>query len=77
VIKRTLQLGTITGLVIGGTMAVGATALPSVFSSDAQVIAMARRKHLAMRSVLDAALPTSPPCCSRVQLFVAVCKDAW
>lgn len=43
VIKRTLQLGSITGLVIGTAMVIGAAALPSVFTSDPQVIAMAQR----------------------------------
>jgi Na+-driven multidrug efflux pump len=52
VLKRTLQLGTVTGLVIGGAMAIGASALPSVFSSDAQVVGMARSERFA--SALDA-----------------------
>lgn len=68
VLKRTLQLGTVTGLVIGGAMAVGAGALPSVFSSDAQVVGMARRERRA--SVLDA-------CSGRslgTTIAVAVCR---
>jgi hypothetical protein len=71
VLKRTLQLGTVTGLVIGGAMAVGAGALPSVFSSDAQVVGMARSERFA--SALDAC-----SCCVLLLLllFVGRTRDA-